>query len=254
QLIGVPRERPLAMNRVTLRAGRIEGGPGPALADGALPAWVSENFALAHGLAPGDRLQALVNGRLRTLQVAALALSPEYVFAGMFGAPDPRGFGVFWVDGDAMDAAWDMRGAFNRVAVKLAPGASERAVVDALTRALAPYGASLAHGRDDQVSHSMLANEIAEQRVLGTIMPAIFLAVAAFLLNVVVSRLVATQREQIAALKALGYANRAIARHYLLLVGAIVALGLVIGVALGKWLGTMMLGLYAEFFRFPRFD
>ncbi|MBI3157938.1 MAG: FtsX-like permease family protein [Burkholderiales bacterium] len=254
QLIGVPRDRPLTMNRVTLRRGRAEGGPGPALADGALPAWVSESFAEAHGLEPGDRLQALVNGRLRTLQVAALALSPEYIFAGLFGAPDPRGFGVFWIDGDAMDAAWDMRGAFNRVAVKLAPAASERAVVDALTRALAPYGASLAHGRDDQISHTMLGNEIAEQRVLGTVMPAIFLGVAAFLLNVVVSRLVATQREQIAALKALGYANRAIARHYLQLVGLIVALGLAIGVALGKWLGLMLLGLYAEFFRFPRFD
>jgi putative ABC transport system permease protein len=53
----------------------------------------------------------------------------------------------------------------------------------------------------------MLDNEIKEQRVLGTVLPAIFLGVAAFLLNVVVSRLVATQREQIAALKALGYAN-----------------------------------------------
>ena len=69
----------------------------------------------------------------------------------------------------------------------------------------------------------------------------------------VVSRLVATQREQIAALKALGYPNRDIAVHYLKLVMLIVAIGLVLGVAVGDRLGTLFTGLYAEFFRFPHF-
>jgi putative ABC transport system permease protein len=254
QLIGVPRDAPQRMNRVELRGGRTDGGPGAPLPDGALPAWVSETFAIAHGLKPGARLTALINGKRRPLQVAGIALSPEYIFAGLWGMPDQRGFGVFWIDGEAMDAAFDMRGAFNHVAVKLAPGASERAVSDALARLLGPYGGREAHGRADQVSHAMLDNEIAEQRVIGTILPTIFLGVAAFLLNVVISRLVSTQREQIAALKALGYPNRAIAAHYLQFVGVIVVLGLVLGLALGKALGIMLLGLYAEFFRFPRFD
>ena len=60
--------------------------------------------------------------------------------------------------------------------------------------------------------------------------------------------------EQIAALKALGYANAAIAGHYLKLVSVIVVLGLALGVALGNWLGTMLTGLYAEFFFFPVFE
>ncbi len=253
-LIGVPRVQPLRMNRVTLRAGRPDGGPGAPLPDGALPAWVSESFAIAHGLAPGARLQALINGKLRALQVGAVALSPEHIFAGLWGMPDQRGYGVFWVDGEALDAAWDMHGAFNRVAVKLAPGADPVATAAALARVLSPYGGREVTGRDEQTSHVMLDQEIAEQRTLGTVMPAIFLAVAAFLLNVVISRLVATQREQIAALKALGYPNRTIAAHYLKLVGVIVAVGLLIGLGLGRWLGTALLGLYAEFFRFPRFE
>jgi len=86
------------------------------------------------------------------------------------------------------------------------------------------------------------------------VLPAIFLGVAAFLLNVVVSRLVATQREQIAALKALGYPNRDIAAHYLKLVMLIVAVGLLLGMVVGDRLGTMFTGLYTEFFRFPRFE
>ncbi len=253
QLIGVDRKRPPRLNLVTLRRGTSEDGtPGGAGPDGALPAWVSETFATAHGLQPGARLTALVNGRLRTLVVTGIALSPEYVFAGLWGMPDQRGFGVFWVDLEALAAAYDMTGAFNRVALKLAPGADERGVLQALQRTLERYGAREAYARADQTSHAMLDNEIREQRVIGTVLPAIFFGVAAFLLNVVVSRLVATQREQIAALKALGYPDRAIAAHYLGLVMAIVGLGFAIGLAVARGLGTLYIGLYDEFFRFPR--
>ena len=256
-LIGVDSRQPLRMNLVTLRdggSGAMPASPGQVHGDGAMPAWVSEAFAMAHGLQRGDRLTALINGRQRTLLVGGIALSPEYIFAGLWGMPDQRGFGVFWVDQEALDAAYDMQGAFNQVAVKLAPGSDERAVRDGLQRELARYGGREALSRSDQTSHAMLDNEIREQEVLGTMLPAIFLAVAAFLLNVVISRLVATQREQIAALKALGYANPAIALHYLKLVGLIVAVGLMLGTALGDQLGAMLLGLYADAFRFPVFE
>jgi putative ABC transport system permease protein len=254
-LIGIDRRHPLRMNQVTLRRGLADdGAPGPARTDGALPAWVSETFATAHRLEPGARVSALVNGRLRTLVITGIALSPEYVFAGLWGMPDQRGFGVFWVDREALAAAYDMAGAFNRVAIKLAPGADERAVLQRVQEALARYGAREAYGREDQTSHAMLDSEINEQRVLGTVLPAIFFGVAAFLLNVVISRLVATQREQIAALKALGYANRMIAVHYLQMVLLIVLAGVLLGIAMGDVLGTMFTGLYAEFFRFPVFE
>ncbi|MBL0149456.1 MAG: ABC transporter permease [Ideonella sp.] len=252
QLIGVDLRQPARLNRVTLQAGRaldeVRRG------DGALPALVSAAFADARGLKPGSSVGALINGKQRRLQIVGIALSPEFIFAGLMGMPDMRGFGVFWVDREALAAAYDMDGAFNRIAVRLAPGAAERPTADAITRQLTRYGGREAHGRDVQTSHAMLDNEIKEQQVLGTVLPSIFLGVAAFLLNVVVSRLVATQREQIAALKALGYTNAAIATHYLKLVLLIVAVGLALGIMLGDRLGTMFTGLYAEFFRFPSFD
>ena len=252
QLIGVDPLLPSRMNRVTLRSGRALDDA--RLSGQAIPALVSESFATARGLRPGARISALINGKRRTLEISGIALSPEFIFAGLMGMPDLRGFGVFWVPRDALAAAYDMDGAFNRVAIKLAPGASEHAVVDKISAQLSRYGGREAHGRADQSSHAMLDSEIKEQRVLGTLLPSIFLGVAAFLLNVVVSRLVATQREQIAALKALGYANLAIGVHYLKLVLVIVALGLLLGVALGDVLGSLFTGLYAEFFRFPSFE
>ena len=256
QLIGVDPRLPARMNRVTLRNGRglEQDGVDLRLSEQAIPALVSAAFADARSLRPGARLSALINGKRRTLQITGIALSPEFIFAGLQGVPDLRGFGVFWVPRDALAAAYDMGGAFNRVAVKVAPGASEGAVIDALSAQLTRYGGREAHGRKDQASHAILDSEIKQQRVLGILLPSIFLGVAAFLLNVVVSRLVATQREQIAALKALGYPNLTIGVHYLKLVLVIVALGLVLGVLLGDVLGRQFLHLYAQSFQFPSFD
>ena len=240
------------LNQLSLRVGQW-----PAQASAAtheLQVLVSEGFATAHQLHSGDTLTALINGRQRVLRITGVALSPEYIFAGLWGMPDVRGFGIFWLDKRALAAAIDMGGAFNQVAFKLAPGASVEQSVAAIDRQLAHSGARPAVTRSDQVSHAMLDNEIKAQRVMGTLLPAIFLAVASFLMHVFTARLIAQQREQLALLKALGYGNAAIAWHYFLLVSPMVLAGFGLGLLLGHAMGRMITGLYAEFFHFPVFD
>lgn len=247
RLVGIDTRTPQRLNTVYVRTGRMI----ERQHNGAMEAVVSEGFAIARKLKPGDRIKALINGKREDLLIVGIALSPEYIFAGMMGSPDQRGFGVFWVDRQALAAAYNMEGAFNQVAVRLAPQASEGVVIDQLNRLLEPYGGIRAYNRDEQMSHMILNSEIKEQRVLGTVLPSIFLAVAGFLLNVVLGRQIATQREQIAALKALGYSNRAIGEHYLKFVLLIVAVGTVLGLALGAVLGHWFIGIYADVFRFP---
>jgi putative ABC transport system permease protein len=252
QLIGVSLGKPMTMNQLQLRAGKPLAPADSATAS--IPVLVSAGFATMRHLTPGKTVGALINGKHRQLMIKGIAMSPEFIFAGLFGMPDQRGFGVFWLDQNVLAAAYNMDGAFNHVAVTLAPGASERAVIDALASRLAAYGGREAYGRKQQTSHAMLENEIKEQHVLGTVLPSIFLAVAAFLLNVVISRLVATQREQIAALKAMGYPNMRIGVHYVKMVLIIVAFGLLFGVILGDLLGKQFIGLYARVFYFPQFE
>lgn len=249
QLTAIDPRTPQHLNRVTLREGHW---PADSVASGRLEVLVSAAFAQARHLRPGDPLQALMNGKLQALTVAGIALSPEFIFAGMGGSPDVHGFGVFWMHRDAVAAAYDMRGAFNQLSVRLAPGASESQVIDALNHLLAPYGGINAYGREDHLSHRMLNSEIREQQVMGTVLPTIFLLVAAFLLQTVMTRHIALQREQIAALKALGYDNRHIGWHYLRMVGVIVGLGCVLGVILGHVLGRWFTTLYAQVFTFPQ--
>ena len=158
---------------------------------------------------------------------------------------------MLWVNRTPAAAAYDLEGAFNSVAATLERGARPEAVIDRLDRLLDPYGGTGAYKRADQLSHRYLAEEMRGIEATVETVPYLFLAVAAFLLNVVLNRLLARQRSQIALLKAFGYSNGAVARHYLGLVSLIVAAGSVIGVAGGVWMGQSLSTLYREFFRFP---
>ncbi|HEX7272856.1 MAG TPA: FtsX-like permease family protein [Casimicrobiaceae bacterium] len=248
RMIGVDEARLPRLNQLVIRRGRA---PEPGqLAE----VVVSEGFATTRNLSPGQTITALINGRKETLGIVGIGLSPEYVYASRGGAfPDDRSFGVFWIGRARLAAAYNMEGAFNHLTVRLAPGASERGVIAELDRLLEPFGGTGAYGREEQLSHRILGQEIDQWRVTGTLIPSIFLAVAAFLLNVVLNRQVATQREQIAALKALGYGNATLAVHYLLQVALIVAIGTVIGILVGAWFGEAVTGLYARFFHFPSY-
>lgn len=216
---------------------------------------VSEGFAQAHHLVPGDSVFAILNGRRQRLRIVGVALSPEYVYLIREGdlLPDDRRYGVFWMGESELAAAFDMDGACNDVCLALEPGASEPEVIRRLDRLLDPYGGVGAYGRKDQPSHKFVSNELKELRGMALVVPTIFLAVASFLLNVVIARLVGMQREQIAALKAFGYTRAEIGWHYLKLVLLIVLLGAAVGTVVGARLGRAVTELYTRFFHFPLF-
>lgn len=235
------------LNRLFLRSGRWlpSGSRGQVL--------VGEAFAQANQLRPGDEIGVLLNGRRQVFKIAGIVLSPEFIFESRPGSalPDNRTYGVFWMPYKELAVAFNMDGAFNYLALTLAPGAGERPVIDALDRLLAPYGARGAYGRLDHPSHIRVSDEI---RVLHTIsigFPLVFLSVAAFMTNAVLSRLLALQREQIAILKAFGFSNHAIVVHYLKFAFVMVAAGTIIGALGGMAMGHRLVILYHRFFRFP---
>ncbi|MFC7704445.1 ABC transporter permease [Plastorhodobacter daqingensis] len=235
------------LNQPYLRQGRL---PDPQAPHEAL---ISEGFAAAHGLRPGDGLNVLMNGRQRTLQITGIALSPEFIYAIGPGEmmPDPRRFGILWLPRSGLESAFDLRGAVSDVIVKLAPGASETRVIDALDLLLRPYGGTGATGREDQISHAFLNAEIDQIGAMAKVLPPVFLLVAAMLVNMTLTRLVTLEREQIGLLKAMGYGRRAISQHYLEFVFMIALVGIVIGCMAGAWLGAGLAQLYARFFSFP---
>ncbi len=213
----------------------------------------SQTFARANSLALGSRVGAVLNGRWKVLRVTGLALSPEYVYEvgpGMV-VPDNRRFGVLWMNAEGLATAFNMKGAFNDVTLSLTRGASSGDVIDAVDRLLARYGGFKAYDRTEQPSNRFLTDELREIEVNATYIPAIFLAVAVFLVYTLLARLITLQRSQIALLKAFGYSDLRIGAHYLELALVIVGIGLIIGVTLGAYFGAALVGVYRQYFHFP---
>src|SRR5512139_2047051 len=217
-LVSVPDGAEPALNALYLKQGRsVAAGRDDEVV-------ASDAFALAHRLNPGDRIGVVINGRRKSLQVVGVGLSPEYVYQVAPGSifPDYKRYGVFWMGRKALAAAYGMEGAFNDLAATLSPGVPPQDVLDRLDSLLSPYGGLGAYTRDDQVSHRYLTEEFRQLGTLASIFPVIFLGVAAFLLNVVVSRLVSLQRDQVGVLKAFGYSNSRVGWHYVQLIVLIV--------------------------------
>jgi putative ABC transport system permease protein len=247
RLVSLPDRGDPLLNRMAIRAGRL---PDPAVPFEVL---VGEPFAEAHGLRPGDRFAALLNGRRETLEVAGIGLSPEFVYAIGPGAlmPDAQHYGIVWMRRGPLAAAYDLEDSFNDLSLTLAPGRQVDAVLPAVDAMLARYGGIGAYGRANQISHWFLTNEIEQLRTLAKILPAIFLGVAAFLTNMVLARLVFMERSEIGLLKAFGYGNTSVIWHYAKLVLVLGATGLAIGWATGLALGYWMTTVYGRLYRFP---
>lgn len=247
RLISVPDRVRSELNKLYIARGRmIEPGRTGEIV-------ISQTFADAHSLVAGDFVTAIINGRQQELSIVGVALSPEYVIQIQPGGmlPDDKRFGVFWINERDLEAAFDMSGAFNSACLKLAYGGNQHEVIEEIDRLLKPYGGVGAYGRDQQISHQYLSDELSQLRGMALVAPAIFLSVAAFLLNIIVSRIISQQREQIAALKAFGYTNHEVGVHYLNLVLVISLIGSAAGLTFGFWMAANVTETYQKFYKFP---
>ncbi|WP_146589715.1 ABC transporter permease [Puniceibacterium confluentis] len=214
---------------------------------------VNEPFAKTNGFVPGDVIAANLHGRKRQLTITGTLLSPEFIYTLGPGAlmPDNRTFGILWMRRAGAAAAFDMVGAFNDVSLTVGATARIEEVTDALDDLLDPFGGLGAYARDRQQSNAFIDAEIQQLRSMAMILPPVFFGITAFLVAMVMGRIVTLERSEIGLLKALGYSDVEICIHYLMLAGLIALTGILIGWATGTWLAHGLAELYADFFDFP---
>ena len=246
-MVSLPENGDQALNALHLSEGRL---PAPGRPDEVV---VSTPFAQAHTLQLGDRFYAILNGRRQALTLVGTALSPEFISQLRPGSafPDYKRYSVMWMGRRALGQAYDMQGSFNDLSLSLQPSTDSQYVIDRIDELLKPYGGLGAYEREDQRSHRYLSHELETLSTLANMFPVMFIGIAAFMLNVVIGRLVAMQREQVATLKAFGYSNISVLWHYLKMVSVIVVVGVLSGTALGIWLGRVLAALYMKFYHFP---
>lgn len=247
QIISLADDRPQQLNLLYLRRGRLpEVGRRHEVV-------ISEPFADAHGFAPGDTIEATIYGARERLRIVGIGLSPEFVFEARIGetVPDPRRFGIFWMNERELAMAFDLDGAFNNVVLDLAPDADPRTVLAEVDRLLEPYGGRVAYDRTDHFSARQLNDELFGLRVASIAFPTIFLSVAAFMTSAALTRVIRLQREQIAQLKAFGYSSADVGVHYFKFALVVVVVATILGSLVGFWLGVNVVELYHQFYRFP---
>ncbi|NND67026.1 MAG: ABC transporter permease, partial [Halioglobus sp.] len=247
RLVSLPEGRQPILNRLVLRSGRLveRGRPDEVV--------INHSFALAHDLTPGDTLVAIINESKRTLRIVGTAHSPEfiYVIAPFAIMPDKKRYGILWMGREALEAAYDYDGAFNDLALTVLRGTDTRRTIQSLDDILAPYGGTGAIDRKDHLSGWFVENELEQNKTSARLLPGIFILISAFLTNTVLSRLIATERSEIGLMKAFGYSNFEVGWHYVKFVLAITGLGILLGWALGAWLGRFSTTTYAETLNFP---
>lgn len=247
RLVSVPEGRQPNLNRLLLKSGRlIEPGKPEEVV-------INHSFAEAHGLRPGDTLSAIVNGNKRELTVVGTAMSPEfiYVISPFAIMPDKKRYGILWMGQKTLEAAFDYQGAFNDLALTVMRGTDTRQTVQSLDALLAPYGTVGAIDRKDHLSNWFVQNELRQQRASARVLPTIFLLVAAFLTNTVLTRLIVTERAEIGLMKAFGYSRTEVGWHYAKFVVAVTVLGVLVGWVLGAFLGRINTDSYAQNLNFP---
>ncbi len=247
RVISIPDGGKPLLNGIYIRKGSL---PDPAKDNEVV---ISENFAQAHNFNIGDQFAAIISGKWKKMTICGIALSPEFVLLMKPEAmsPDFKRYGVLWMNRKALSEAYNMDGAFNSVVLTMQPQARLSDVLRAIDNVVGKYGGFGAYGRKDQISHRLLSEEFKQLKTSSKIFPSIFIFVSAFLLNVVMSRTINTQREQIAALKAFGYGNYDIGVHYAKLVVLIIAAGLISGIGCGIWFGHILGDIYMAVYRFP---
>ncbi|NND21874.1 MAG: FtsX-like permease family protein [Boseongicola sp.] len=247
QAVSLPDLRAPRLNDVFLTDGRMIDS------DHSDEILLLEAFAKAHDIRPGDRIDATMNGARRSFRIVGLAQAPEFLYTTAPGEliPDDARFGVIWMSRSALAAAYDMEGAFNEALLSLSRGANEAAVLDAVDRILDPYGGTGAYPLADQASNQLVSEEIGGLEAAAVGVPPIFLAVAAFLLYIVINRMVQSEREEIGLMKAFGYTNREVGAHYFKLVLAIAIGGALAGCLMGIAGGRALIQVYIAYFKFP---
>jgi len=248
RIISMPNRQRDVLNDICLMEGRYfsEGKQNEVI--------LSQRFAQANGLKPGDQIEASIDNKKHTLRIVGTALSPEYVYtirSVQELVPNFERFGILWVPRDFAETALDMSEACNNIIGSVDNPEVLDALLDTAEDILDPYGIFAKVKREDQISNRFISDEITGLEVMAKIVPGLFQGIAALVMLVLLNRMVRKERTEIGLLKAYGYSNFAVSFYYIKYALLLSLAGCLGGFALGQWLANAMIRLYVEYYNFP---
>ncbi|MFA5881061.1 MAG: ABC transporter permease [Eubacteriales bacterium] len=247
RLVSFEERQPL--NRFKLEQGKVPTGEVREIL-------VTPAFLKGNNYQIGDQIPLIIKGREVRFTISGTANSPEYVYEipnGFTLAPNPKAFGIALVPYSAIGPVLDMEGQVNDIAFSLNKGTEFLDVKTQASRVLNSYGMTSIYPVKDQLSYSMLSQEITGLEGSAKTSPMIFLLVAASVLYIMLRRMVEQQRGQIGVMKAFGFTDWEIINHYMgyaLFIGTLGGLG---GSVVGTVLSYYWVELYKVYYNIPDF-
>ncbi len=153
-----------------------------------------------------------------------------------------------FVTGEMLDEAADKVFAQVNVLSGLPKKELEDKVKDALGKTI------MVTPKDDHVVYKEATGEAEEGKTMGSVLPVLFLAIAVLTMVTTMHRIATKEKTQIGTLKALGFKNRRILRHYTSYGLFIGLTGTVFGVALGYAVCKLIMsenGMMGTYFDMP---
>ncbi len=213
-----------------------------------------EQFAKARSITTDDIITPRINGRLHELKVAGVASSSEFIYLmenEQSLLPAPEKFGVAYARESFLQSTFGYRGSYNQVMVTVDDYADIDDVIDLIEKRFDKYGIKKITKLEDQLSNDVLVQKIDGIEMMSSILPMMFLLVAAIIISIMLSRIVNNDRMAIGVLKALGYGNISVLSHYTKYALAIGLTGSIIGIAGGLLLANPMSQVFVSFFNIP---
>lgn len=217
---------------------------------------LDEQFAHARHLVPGDRIKVLLPDKEHDLLIVGTVHSPEFVMIlppGGVISPEPANYAPIYLPRKILQQSSNLNSSFNQL-LGMTRDTSPIALQNTMQLVadkLDAYGVQLQTAELDQISIKVLHDELDHLQSMTTFFPSLFLLIAILILNVMMNRLITQQRGIIGILKALGYTNFALIRHYLFYGVIIGLIGGSLGIILGVWLQQGMLAMYKTYFSIP---
>lgn len=214
--------------------------------------WLSDKFAKANDIALGDTLTFVYQGIEISGEVVGFVKSGENMICVADAnqlMPDYESFGFAYITPEKLKSRLGV--AFYpqiNVISDMEKADLEEVVKDAIGTTI------LVTDKSQHTAYAGAQSEAEEGKTMGSILPVLFLAIAILTMVTTMHRIAANEKVQIGTLKALGFRDHRILRHYTAYGLFIGLVGTVLGVALGYAVAAIIIsptGMMATYFDLP---
>lgn len=193
--------------------------------------WLSDKYAGANGFKLGDSITFKYKNLEIKCKIKGLIKASEYLICVRDSSqlmPDFDTFGFAYISPALYKKS---AGAEFYPQINVISDLNKKEFTEKTEKALGKT--TLILTKEESGSYSLAQGEADEGKTMGAVLPVLFLLIAVLTMVTTMYRLTAKEKTQIGTLKALGFKNRRILRHYTSYAFMIGILGTAIGIGLG---------------------